>query len=840
MPPLVSICVPTCNRAPLLRVMLEAILPQVAAAGDEVELCVSDNASSDATAEVIALAQAIAPFRHSRNPTNLGPIANFHRLANEMARGQYVWMLGDDDLVRPGAVARVLEALRANADLDAFYVNFRTARFEAHWPHRAPGGYDGRFDAIVHRDCRSRRVARWEELLSAESSFGTQVYVHILRRNIWQGLAEKGALGQPYSSFRWTWPHTCMAAKAMFGRPAYYMGDPVLTIFNRSTEWSCHLPRMMLHYLPELIAFYRGLGLPRGRAAEFLRAAETLGVATLQQLLRGEIREPEMTVGRYLAEGWYRPRTWRLLARALAGLAAHPRRRSAPGKATMPPGAKASANPASAASSTIGPGRVPYPHVPQGAEADHVPLRVCFVAPGAYPLFDPAVQHPIGGMETRSVLFARELAKRPGFDVHFLVTDFGQPAMQRLDGVTVRIDPTERRFHEYCQSLVARQRWHAQRVRECLPRAPHFPYFRIGRLRPRVVWHAAAVGAWMLRFRYLPPERYRFDRVGLTDPRAVFAEIAADVCIGFGTSHVTAQMVASCKEFGQTSVLFLASDLNLSEQYRPGSTEVDPEGEVAGVCYYALTEADYLLVQTEHQRRLLKERFGREGMVIRNPLGMEDAWDGQDDRRRRDCVLWVGRADRHCKQPHLCLELARRFADRPFLMVMNRRQPEVFEEIQGSLPPNVQLIERVPAGEMPALYRRARVFVNTSTFEGCPNAILQAGKYGAAIVSLGVDPDGMFARHGCGLVAGGDFERLAQRLDALWCDEELALGIARRMREYLYAYHEVSGRVDELAGFLRALAAGRELAEDWPTQTPAAPGDPLFRSTPSCAGSRES
>lgn len=816
MPPLLSICVPTYNRAPLLRVMLGALLPQVATAGEVVEVCVSDNASTDETPEVIRQAQGIAPFRHSRNPQNLGPILNVHRVANEMAQGQYVWVLGDDDLVRPGAVERVLQALRDNGDLDAFYVNFRTARFELHWPQQqAPGGYEGRFDVVVCRDCRSRRVARWEELLSAGNSFGTQLYVHILRRVLWKGLSDQGRFGQPYSSFRWTWPHTYMAAEAMFGRPAYYLGYPVLTIFNRSVEWSGHLPRMMLQYLPELIRFYRGLGLPRARAAEFLRAAEALGVATLQQLLRGEIPAPEMTLGQYLVEGWYRPRTWRLLARAAAGLAVQRRRRLAGRRPGPQHGPALRPCRDSAAGDAM-----PRPGMPTGAPARHSgsrAVRVCFVAPSAYPLFDPTVQRPIGGMETRSVLFARGLARRKEFDVHFLVSDCGQPAEQRIDNITVRIDPTERRFREYCQSLVARQRWHANQVRQCLPRTPYFPGFRIARLSPALVWHAAAVGAWTLRFRYFPPERFKFDRVGLTDPRDVFGEIGADVCIGFGASHVTAQMVASCTKFGQISVLFLASDLNLSEQYRPGSTEKDPEGETAGVCYFALTEADHILVQTEHQRRLLRERFGRDGVVIRNPLCMDGAWDGHDDRDQRDCVLWVGRADRHCKQPHLCVQLARRFPQLRFVMVMNARHPDVFDEIQRCLPANVTLLERVPADQMPAWYRRARVFLNTSAFEGCPNAILQAGKYGAPVVSLAVDPDGMFAQHGCGLWADSDVHRLGSLVQAAWSDRALALRLARRMRQYLLEHHASEGRVAELARFLLRLAKPAETA---PRQIP--------------------
>jgi hypothetical protein len=48
-------------------------------------------------------------------------------------------------------------------------------------------------------------------------------------------------------------------------------------------------------------------------------------------------------------------------------------------------------------------------------------MKVCFAALGAYPLFDPAVEHAVGGIETRSFLFAQALAKLPGCQVSFLV-----------------------------------------------------------------------------------------------------------------------------------------------------------------------------------------------------------------------------------------------------------------------------------------------------------------------------------------------------------------------------------------------------------------------------------
>ncbi len=93
-PPLLSICIPTFNRAGLLDVCLASILPQVAQYSTEVECVISDNASSDATQETIRKYQERFPLtRCSRNETNIGIIGNITKVASELARGQFVWLI---------------------------------------------------------------------------------------------------------------------------------------------------------------------------------------------------------------------------------------------------------------------------------------------------------------------------------------------------------------------------------------------------------------------------------------------------------------------------------------------------------------------------------------------------------------------------------------------------------------------------------------------------------------------------------------------------------------------------------------------------------------------------
>ena len=64
-------------------------------------------------------------------------------------------------------------------------------------------------------------------------------------------------------------------------------------------------------------------------------------------------------------------------------------------------------------------------------------IRVCFVAPKAYPLFNSAVAGVIGGAELDLYYLATELAHDAGFAVSMVVADYGQEAGEEWEGVRV-------------------------------------------------------------------------------------------------------------------------------------------------------------------------------------------------------------------------------------------------------------------------------------------------------------------------------------------------------------------------------------------------------------------
>lgn len=64
-------------------------------------------------------------------------------------------------------------------------------------------------------------------------------------------------------------------------------------------------------------------------------------------------------------------------------------------------------------------------------------IKVCFVCPKAYPLFNPSVKGVFGGAEVDLYLLATELAKDCGFQVSCITADYGQGEIETIESVTV-------------------------------------------------------------------------------------------------------------------------------------------------------------------------------------------------------------------------------------------------------------------------------------------------------------------------------------------------------------------------------------------------------------------
>jgi glycosyltransferase involved in cell wall biosynthesis len=108
--PRITVAIPTWNRQAFLAINLASLQAQCAQLPPgSVEVLVSDNASTDDTQAVVERAQAPGlGIRYIRNAENIGADRNFAQCFNQ-ARGEYILMLGDDDILLDGVLAMLLE-----------------------------------------------------------------------------------------------------------------------------------------------------------------------------------------------------------------------------------------------------------------------------------------------------------------------------------------------------------------------------------------------------------------------------------------------------------------------------------------------------------------------------------------------------------------------------------------------------------------------------------------------------------------------------------------------------------------------------------------------------------
>jgi glycosyltransferase involved in cell wall biosynthesis len=77
----------------------------------DIEVFVSDNCSTDSTCSVVEKYHSFG-IRYNRHDTNIGPDRNFLSCLHA-AEGQYIYILGDDDLLSDGSLRKILTVLKS-------------------------------------------------------------------------------------------------------------------------------------------------------------------------------------------------------------------------------------------------------------------------------------------------------------------------------------------------------------------------------------------------------------------------------------------------------------------------------------------------------------------------------------------------------------------------------------------------------------------------------------------------------------------------------------------------------------------------------------------------------
>lgn len=119
MTPLVSIMIPSYNQSASIERAVQSALAQDYT---NLEVLVSDDASTDATPTLAQQFLRDARFRFFQSPSNRGRVANYRTALYQYARGEFVLNLDADDyLIDPTYIRRAIDIIESNKDVVAVF-----------------------------------------------------------------------------------------------------------------------------------------------------------------------------------------------------------------------------------------------------------------------------------------------------------------------------------------------------------------------------------------------------------------------------------------------------------------------------------------------------------------------------------------------------------------------------------------------------------------------------------------------------------------------------------------------------------------------------------------------
>lgn len=208
---LLTLCIPTYNRAQYLNELLNSIESQLTKL---VEIVICDNHSTDNTVEIISAAiDRGMPIRFIRHEANLGPDRNFIScISNSITK--YCWFIGSDDVLERDAIENVIVTI-LKFQPTALIVNKRGYSSDLKTPRITYNPMGSSKSRIITSNSPRHIV----EALAA--NFG---YIGLIcvERNAWNSVIAEKYIGTAYV-------HVYILQKLLKdGYPFYYLDKPCL------------------------------------------------------------------------------------------------------------------------------------------------------------------------------------------------------------------------------------------------------------------------------------------------------------------------------------------------------------------------------------------------------------------------------------------------------------------------------------------------------------------------------------------------------------------------------------------------------------------------------------
>ena len=264
----ISICIPTYNRATHLANCLRSIISNKSKSSIDFQVCVSDNCSTDETEDVVRRAQASIAIKYKKNHRNLGMAKNILNVV-EMADGEFVWIIGDDDLLLPNAIEELHELISKHQNVDFFYINsfHLTTQYVASFLQPFDTSHLPK-DMTPFSSWTNSGEMRFMDLVNPKISFDFLggIFLSVFRRRNWilnDNVLDGAGVSDPrtFSHFDNTFPHVKIFSKAFSKSKAFFNAKPLSVCLTGAREWAAMYPFVRSVRLVEALDEYRKNGL---------------------------------------------------------------------------------------------------------------------------------------------------------------------------------------------------------------------------------------------------------------------------------------------------------------------------------------------------------------------------------------------------------------------------------------------------------------------------------------------------------------------------------------------------------------------------------------------------
>ena len=273
-------------------------------------------------------------------------------------------------------------------------------------------------------------------------------------------------------------------------------------------------------------------------------------------------------------------------------------------------------------------------------------------------------------------------------------------------------------------------------------------------------------------------------------------QIKPDAVLQRGLTVFSSLFAVYCKIYGISFVYMFASDTEAGGRYQES-------GKRARLFKWLLANARILITQNTYQKGMLSKQFGRESHIIRSGFYLK-----AEPQNQGDYVLWVARHS-HLKRPELFIELASQNPQWHFKMVCPPSLAPNYDDLaqKAKKVKNLEFIKFVPFGNIDEYFEKAKVFVNTSDYEGFPQTFLQATMNGTPILSLLVNPDSLLTEHQIGFCCNGSMQLLQEKLVLLSSNADLYQTMSKNAFNYAQLNHDIKKNVKKIISLISANSA---------------------------------